>query len=172
MPKNTVPAAGEAMPIESPILEIARRLSAVQRETDRMQTLACLADRSKDSSTMRIYDKAANHAEDQTYVLRELLSMERASSITDAAIQMAELTNVFDLIMDQVPKDSNDYRLKRDARAALRLMYSVMEFLDGCAFESVASIVNEHFGSRYLSPWATPESVVEAISGDNRESGR
>lgn len=158
MPNEPIPAAAEGMSDlinrHASIVDLARRLGAVY-----------LLEEALEVRTFNIQDgqvakrgslqRGIDHLGDEAYILRDMISVQPATSLEDAAIQVAEAVNVLDIIHDQFPEDHESYQIKRDFRALARLLHSVFTLINSKAADKVENIVTPSYGAPYTSPWSS-----------------
>ncbi|OQP84203.1 hypothetical protein BTR14_20595 [Rhizobium rhizosphaerae] len=162
--------SGHPGQLETPIMATARRLSRARADMELFESQKYKANRKDDHRAASIFERAERDRYDEELTLREALSLEQAASVSDAAIQAAELVNTFELLMDQVPEGEDTFQFRRDTRAARRLMYSIFHFLDRASPEPVSAIVDADFGAPRHSPWVHPSRVIGLYEADDEEA--
>lgn len=169
MPNASVPAASEAVPADmiDELLALGIRLGAAIREEENLQSRSGAARRAKKLSAETYLDHAAEHVSDEVYALRDMIASVKATSLAGAAVQLAEALARVDMVWDQFPQEAETYRIKQDVRVINRLLYSVLDLVDGLAERKLAEIVTPDFGSPYLNPWVP----VEARCGELKTGG-
>lgn len=168
MPNDTVSATATGLPEGTDeVLALAARLGAAMRREEDLQVRASAAKRAKKLSAETYLDHAAEHSTDEIYALRDMIASVKATSLAGAAIQVAEALARVDMVWDQFPQEAETYRIKQDVRVINRLLYSVLDLVDGLAERKLAEIVTPEFGSPYLNPWVP----VEARCGKLKAGG-
>jgi hypothetical protein len=106
MPSHTVPAADAGLPSDK-VDEVLQLASKVQWLWDRGEQLEeNETDARRSRSYYSNYYKVAGHEVfDQRRILRDAISMTRATSLTGAAVQIGELPTRFDELFDTLDVD-------------------------------------------------------------------
>jgi len=104
-----------------------------------------------------IYERAGRHEYDRDQALRQMLSLERATSLEGAAMQIAEAISSFALIWDQFPEKSETYQIRQDCRRLNRLLFSALSVMQSQSASQLLPFIVVPKGS----PWNLPEEDVE-----------
>ncbi|MFP5077014.1 hypothetical protein ACLE20_06870 [Rhizobium sp. YIM 134829] len=150
MSNDPVPAGGEAMPID-PVLAIARKLA-------RADAFSRLAEQNKARERV-------DHQEDRRANLRDQLALVEATTLAGAAVQVAELLNLFDTFRDCIPYGDITSQVERDARAIVRLAFSAMTALESAAGVKVDALVYDGYAAYQRNPWGGSTSASSNENG-------
>lgn len=135
-------------------------LKDAYRIDSEMQARFSAATEAEDVSAAARIRAACRHAHDQIEALRSLITTVRATTADEAAVQAAILFGIFDCLVDQVPEDAETPEFERDKAAIERLIFSIMDFLEGQSARSLKDQVNDYFGSPWCNPWTVTGSPL------------
>ncbi|NMG39910.1 hypothetical protein GRZ55_11710 [Chelativorans sp. ZYF759] len=149
----------ETAPAATPIMELAARLRNAYRNGEAAEGEASDARRAGNHSLEWRREAAYSHFDDSRISCSHMLSMERATTIEDALVQVGAMVNLLDLIKDGYPEEHEDYRVKSEFRAMERLLFSVLAVLDQRSERSLPDLVCTSFANFHLSPWGKMDDV-------------
>lgn len=135
------------------VVALGMRLGEAYRRRDRLELRQT---ESRNDATPETYFKhAAQDASDIVNVLRDTISVVKATTPAGAAIQIAEALARLDLLGD----GSNS----GDLRAVHRLLYSALDVVDGLADRKLADNVTPDYDNRHVDPWRPVEQRLAEI---------
>jgi hypothetical protein len=109
-----------------------------------------------DGSRQIYLDEAGRNCSDRAATFRDMIAAEKATSLTGAAIQLVEALNRVDLLGSEETAD------RAELRAVNRLLYSVLDVVDGFAHRKLTEIL-PGTDNRHLDPWRPVEERLEQI---------
>jgi hypothetical protein len=147
--KQPKPAAADCE-----VMALAFRLGAAMKRFDDMQAQPITP------ATRTAIKQAEEQAWDEAEALRDMISNVKVRSPIGANVQIAEALDRFEMIVDQFPKEAENYRVRLDVRAVRRLLHSALDFYDAVASRKLADVTPQ-LGSRSLSPWQPIEITTQ-----------
>jgi len=162
MSNDAARATAETLSDEA--VSIGQRLSEAMRLGDELENKLA-TQRSEKNLVATIYlETAASHAEDEQEMLREMLSIVKASSLAGAAIQIARAISLVDTIC--ACSDESYLQVRGDVRAINRLLFSALDVVDARADRRLSETVSVLFGNPHLNPWVPVEERRPDLSGE------
>ncbi|MBI1621474.1 hypothetical protein [Aquamicrobium zhengzhouense] len=153
---GTTRVKGEAVPVAAtPIVALASRLDDAMTLYSKAEVISWESQQD-DNGTKWASVSASKHAYDEELALRSMISMVKAESLEDVAIQLTYACVYLDLLWDQLSCDELTFNIKQDYRALLRLLHSARDF--ACA--SVANPPSDASSTvDHTNPWTHIEAV-------------
>jgi len=160
-----IPSEGdEKAVLHDEVAVLGSQLSAALEAADRFEEKADAARNAKDISEELFYQKAANHAFDEVYVLRSMLTVRQANTLCGAAVQITEALSLLDTLAGPVGgNEAEETQRNNDLRAINRLLYSVLKVIDRAAEQKLA-VVAPQLGNGHCDPWIPVEEQLRKIA--------
>lgn len=153
---------------EDPAVIVAREIGACDQLNQQWDARSSEAKRAKRHSREIYFDGEAKQELDKLYILRDLLSVTKATSLAGAAAQIWQALCVADLLVDQLPEGDVYRAAKAHLRTINRLLYSAMHVADGQAETKLAETLGADAIGWNCDPWRNVEDVVNRIEAEAR----
>lgn len=143
----------ESFEHQDEVVALGKRLGDAYRRREHLEERQS---ESRNNVTPETYFKhAAEDASDIVNVLRDAISVAKATTPAGAAIQIAEAIARLDLL--------DDGSESSERRAVHRLLYSALDVVDGLADQKLANMVTLDYDNRHLDPWRPVEQRLASI---------
>lgn len=142
------------------VVVTARRMWAADDFTNEHAAARIVAAAASDHSAESYRRLAEKEAVDEYYAMQDLLPFVKATTLTGAALQIAEAMNIVQRLMDDFETAGEAHRRKH--RAVDRLLWSALDVVDEAASLKLSD-VHRHAVSRCLNPWTSVEERIEMV---------
>jgi hypothetical protein len=167
MPKSTFPAAAIGLPAETDeVLALAEKVQWLwNRET---QLEKNESDARKSRGCWNYYENAGHDVYDQRRILRDVISMTKATSLAGAAVQISEILARVEELMDTLGVDET-YEIQKAQRAIKRLAYSALDVVDAASDQRLETVY-PFFSSPNFNPWIPVEDRIEQMDTERSDA--
>jgi len=140
------------------LMAIGQAIGMARAEQELAQDIASRAKTGNKPGLQSEAERRRDGLDDAYQVLRDMLTLTKASSLEGAALQIAEAFARLDLVLDRIPNEilSADWHIRVDVRAINRLLFSALEFIDGAAARKIDEVADPYFANWHMNPWTAP----------------
>ncbi|MBM0205670.1 hypothetical protein JNW90_23645 [Micromonospora sp. STR1s_5] len=139
------------------VVAIGKRLGVVYRRREHLERRQF--ETRNDATPQTYFKEAAENASDIVNVLRDAISVVKATTPAGAAIQIAEAIARLDLLGDGSENG--------ELRAVHRLLYSALDVVDGLADQKLAENVTPDYDNCHVDPWRPVEQRLAEIGASS-----
>jgi hypothetical protein len=146
------------------VVELAIRLQSVHDRSEKLFKESA----SFEAYPANYYKSAESDSYEQEYILEDVISITKATTLAGASIHIAGALIRFARLLDLYEDVEETYELKKERRTVERLLYSALDVVDGFADQKLELTI-PHLANSHLNPWTPVEQRIARIDAERAQ---